>query len=60
MPAAFGHWKRGRAVPDLGTYAVEVLSAYAVSIALLVGVVGLSWRRYVRVRAALEQAEKND
>lgn len=46
-------------MPDLGTYAVEVLSAYAVSILLLLGIVGLSWRRYVRVRAALEQAENN-
>ncbi|MFT6076440.1 MAG: heme exporter protein D [Yoonia sp.] len=46
-------------MPDLGTYAVEVLLAYAVSIALLMGVVGLSWRRYARVRAALERAEKN-
>ncbi|MFT6076275.1 MAG: heme exporter protein D [Yoonia sp.] len=46
-------------MPDLGTYAVEVLLAYAVSIALLMGVVGLSWRRYTRVRAALERAEKD-
>ena len=46
-------------MPDLGTYAVEVLSAYAVSILLLLGIVGLSWRRYVRVRAALERAENN-
>jgi heme exporter protein D len=46
-------------VPDLGQYAVEVLSAYAVSIVLLAGIVAISWRRYVRVRAALEEAEKN-
>jgi len=46
-------------VPDLGKYAVEVLSAYAVSIALLVILVGLSWRRYARTRAALEDVEKN-
>ena len=46
-------------MPDLGNYAIEVLSAYAVSILLLLGLVGISWRRYVRVRAALEQAEKN-
>jgi len=46
-------------VPDLGSYAIEVLSAYAVSIALLAGIVWLSWRRYAKVRAALEQAEKN-
>ena len=52
-------WKRGRGVPDLGKYAVEVLAAYGVSLALLVVIVGLSWRRYVRVRAALERVEKN-
>jgi len=46
-------------VPDLGTYAVEVLSAYAVSILLLGVIVALSWRRYVRVRAALKEAEKH-
>ncbi|WP_342075333.1 heme exporter protein CcmD [Yoonia sp. SS1-5] len=46
-------------MPDLGQYATEVLSAYAVSIALLAGIVGLSWRRYVRIRAALRKVEKN-
>lgn len=46
-------------MPDLGDYAIEVLSAYAVSIVLLVGLVWLSWRRYARVRAALDKVEKN-
>jgi heme exporter protein D len=46
-------------VPDLGDYAIEVLSAYAVSILLLVILVWLSWRRYAKVRAALEKVEKN-
>jgi len=46
-------------VPDLGDYAFEVLSAYAVSIVLLVAIVALSWRRYVKVRAALEEVERN-
>ena len=46
-------------MPDLGQYAVEVLSAYAVSIVLLAGIVSLSWRRYVRVRAALEKVERD-
>lgn len=46
-------------MPDLGSYAVEVLSAYAVSIVLLVGIVWLSWRRYAKTRAALEAVEKN-
>lgn len=46
-------------MPDLGDYAIEVLSAYAVSILLLVILVWLSWRRYAKVRAALEKVEKN-
>ena len=46
-------------MPDLGQYAVEVLSAYAVSIVLLVAIIWVSWRRYVKVRAALEEVEKN-
>ena len=46
-------------MPDLGDYAIEVLSAYMVSILLLVGIVWLSWRRYTRVRAALDEVEKN-
>ena len=45
-------------MPDLGNYAVEVLSAYAVSILLLVAIIGLSWRRYAKMRAALEKVEK--
>lgn len=43
---------------DLGKYAIEVLSAYAVSVALLVGIVGLTLRRGRRVRAELEQMDK--
>ena len=46
-------------MPDLGEYAVEVLLAYAGSVALLLAIIGLSWRRYVRVRAALEKVEKH-
>ena len=46
-------------MPDLGEYAVEVLAAYGVSLALLLVIIGMSWRRYVRVRAALEEIEKN-
>jgi len=46
-------------VPDLGTFAVEVLSAYVVSLGLLAALIGLSWRRYVRVRAALEEVERD-
>jgi heme exporter protein D len=44
-------------MPDLGTYAVPVLSSYAVSIALLIAVVlGSIWKAR-RVRARLEEVE---
>ncbi|SFS07457.1 heme exporter protein CcmD [Yoonia litorea] len=46
-------------MPDLGAYAAEVLSAYAVSIALLVALIWMSYRRYIKVRAALEDVERN-
>ncbi|MBT8457114.1 MAG: heme exporter protein CcmD [Rhodobacteraceae bacterium] len=44
-------------MPDLGTYAVEVLSAYAVSIGLLIALVVVSVLRGKRVKRALEAAE---
>jgi heme exporter protein D len=44
-------------MPDLGSYAVYVLSAYAVSVVLLVGLVGLSLRGARQARAALERRE---
>jgi heme exporter protein D len=44
-------------MPDLGRYAVEVLSAYAVSILLLAGIVGLSVMRARRVKRDLDEAE---
>ncbi|PJI92196.1 heme exporter protein D [Yoonia maricola] len=46
-------------MPDLGDYAIEVLSAYAVSILLIGVLIWLSWRRYAKVRASLEKVEKN-
>ena len=46
-------------MPDLGEYAVEVLSAYAVSLVLIAAIIWSSWRRYVKVRAALEKVESN-
>ena len=46
-------------MPDLGQYAVEVLSAYGVSLLLLVAIIWQSWRRSVKVKAALEEVEKN-
>lgn len=42
---------------ELGKYAVPVLSAYGVSIALLVVLVAISARRAARVRARLSRVE---
>lgn len=44
-------------IPDLGKYAVTVLSSYGVTLVLLAGLVALSWARHQRVRRALQQAE---
>lgn len=44
-------------MPDLGRHAVEVLSAYAVSLVILAGIVLLSWLQARRSRAALAAAE---
>lgn len=44
-------------MPDLGKYAVEVLSAYGVTIVLLAAIVALSVVRERRVRRDLEDAE---
>ncbi|MEL6618862.1 MAG: heme exporter protein CcmD [Pseudomonadota bacterium] len=44
-------------MPDLGKYADAVLSAYAVSIVLLVGIVALSLWRGARVRAEMDAVE---
>lgn len=46
-------------MPDLGQYAFEVLAAYGISLALIAGLIGVSWRRYTHVRAALKKIEKN-
>ncbi|MCC5985170.1 MAG: heme exporter protein CcmD [Rhodobacteraceae bacterium] len=45
-------------MPDLGRYAVEVLSAYGVSLALLAGLVGWYWLRARAVRAQLDAVEQ--
>ena len=44
-------------MPDLGKYADVVLSAYGVSLLLLIGIVVLSLWTGRRARAALEQIE---
>lgn len=45
-------------MPDLGKYAVPVLSAYAATILLLVALVLFSLWRAARVKRQLEEAEK--
>ncbi len=45
-------------IPDLGKYTGTVLSSYAVSITLLVLLVGFSLLRARRVRAQLKQIEE--
>ncbi|MDT8327662.1 MAG: heme exporter protein CcmD [Roseovarius sp.] len=44
-------------MPDLGKYAEAVLSSYAVSIALIIGLIVFSVMRANRVRKQLEQIE---
>lgn len=44
-------------IPDLGNYGVEVLSAYGVSIVLLMGIIALSFRHSRKVRAQLADVE---
>ncbi len=44
-------------MPDLGSYATFVLSAYAVSIVLILALVGLSVWAAKRAQAALDEAE---
>ena len=45
-------------MPDLGKYAVAVLSSYGVALGLLAGIVWASLRRSTRVKTALEEVEK--
>ena len=47
-------------MPDLGKYAGTVLSAYGVSIVLIVGLVWLSVRSARKSKKALEKLEQND
>lgn len=44
-------------MPDLGPYAAEVLTAYAASLALILGLVAHSVVRATRMRRRLEEAE---
>lgn len=44
-------------IPDLGKYHTEVLSAYAVSIALIIAIVAVSIWRSRKTKAALAEVE---
>ncbi|KAA9009275.1 heme exporter protein CcmD [Histidinibacterium aquaticum] len=46
-------------MPELGNYAAEVLSAYAISLLLLAGIVALSLRRGRRVKRELQEVERD-
>jgi heme exporter protein D len=48
---------RGFIMPDLGKYADTVLSAYAISIAILIGLVALSFWQSRQARARLTEIE---
>jgi heme exporter protein D len=45
-------------MPDLGKYATDVLSAYAIALILLIGLVTLSLRQSRQARRALDEIEK--
>lgn len=45
-------------MPDLGKYATEVLSAYAVTLALMLALLVVTLMRGKRARAALRRAEE--
>ena len=45
-------------MPDLGKYAVTVLSAYGASITVLIVLVALTLRRGRKVRAEMENVEQ--
>jgi heme exporter protein D len=47
-------------MPDLGEYAVSVLSAYGFSLAVLIVVVWFSARAARAARAALDRQERGD
>ncbi len=44
-------------MPELGKYAPEVLSAYALTLGLIAALVVLTWVRARRVKRALDAAE---
>jgi heme exporter protein D len=44
-------------MPDLGKYAEAVLSAYGMTIILIIGLVLVTWLRGRKVRRALDEVE---
>jgi len=45
-------------MPDLGKYQNEVLASYAVTLLLLLGLLGLSWIKGRRIAKALREVEE--
>ncbi len=45
-------------MPDLGKYAPEILTAYAATILLVLGLLLQTWLRARKLRRALEAAER--
>lgn len=45
-------------MPELGKYATEVLAAYGVSLALILGLVWVSLTAHRRAKAAVKEAER--
>jgi len=45
-------------MPDLGKYALYVLTAYGASVGLLAVLVAMSWVRSARVKRLLAEAER--
>lgn len=46
-------------MPDLGTYAFEVLTSYGISLGLIGALILISWRQSRKVKAALQGIEKD-
>ncbi len=47
-------------LPELGKYAITVLSAYGLSLVILLGLVAVSYRRWRSVKSELAVQENSD
>jgi heme exporter protein D len=45
-------------IPDLGKYTADVLSAYAIALILLIGLISFSLRQSAKASAILRDAER--